>query len=91
MDFIMASFFVAFFYGMLYPAIEFLEDRFNLRLIRALSTALIAVIPTYTLGIPDDHRIIFAFSVAFAGLALVTIIHRVVMSAPTIIRAVGQD
>ena len=91
MDFIMASFFVAFFYGLIYPAIEFLEERFNLRLIRAFSTALLSIIPAYTLGVPSDHRIIFIFSVAFAGLALVTVIHRVVMSAPTIIRAVGQD
>ena len=87
----MAGFFVAFFYGVLFPAIEFLEGRFNLRLLRALTTSLLAVIPTYILGVPHDHRIVFIFAVAFLGLALVTIIHRIVMSAPTIIRAVGQD
>lgn len=87
----MASFFVAFFYGVLFPAIEFLENRFNLRLIRALTTSLVAVIPTYLLGVQNDHRIVFIFSVAFAGLSLVTVIQRIVMSTPTIIRAVGQD
>lgn len=91
MDFIMASFFVAFFYGVLFPAIEFLEERFNLRLIRAITTALLAIIPTYMLGVEHDYRVIFNFSVAFGGLSLVAVIHRVVMSAPTIIRAVGQD
>ena len=87
----MASFFVGFFYGVIYPAIEFLEGRFNLRLIRALSTSIIAVIPTYLLGVSNEHIGVFVFSVAFAGLALVTILQRVVLSTPTIIRAVGQD
>jgi hypothetical protein len=91
MDFIMASFFTAFFYGLLYPAIEFLEERFNLRLLRAIATSILALIPTYVLGVRNGTFVIFSFGVAFCGLSLVTVVQRVATSTPTIIRAVGQD
>ena len=87
----MASFFVAFFYGLFYPAIEFLEERFNLRLLRAMFTSLISIVPTYLLGVSNGTFVVFNFSVAFCGLSLVTVVQRVAMSTPTIIRAVGQD
>lgn len=87
----MASFFVAFFYGLAYPAIEFLEERFNLRFLRAIVTSLVSIVPTYTFGASNGSYLIFNFSVAFCGLSLVTVVQRVSMSTPTIIRAVGQD